>query len=36
MAIEPIEEPVEEGDEFSTVYGDMITFVAVLFILLFI
>ena len=26
---------IEEGDEFSTVYGDMITFVAVLFMLLF-
>ena len=26
---------IEEGDEISTVYGDMITFVAVLFILLF-
>lgn len=35
MAIEDIEEVVEEGDEFSTVYADMITFVAVLFILLF-
>ncbi|RAP34787.1 hypothetical protein DID77_00370 [Candidatus Marinamargulisbacteria bacterium SCGC AG-439-L15] len=34
--LDEIEPSLDEGNEFSTVYGDMVTFVAVLFILLFV